>query len=505
MAEKIKVPAGVYDMVTRCMEQEFPDNVAIRYVAEDGKTVVEKHYREYARDIRKMVTYLKNEVPDLKGRSVVLLSRNCYEFCVASYGIILAGGVLVTLNQKKTWDELEYELDQVEPALILNDGIDYGCRAQLEAAYGPLLRPMDCYKDSTPGELTNCVDHDGLMMLMFTSGTTGRSKGVMLSERNMCSTLVTYSEVAENWITNRLPAGQKLPLSHMTLLPLFHMACFVCVMSYPPAGWALNLCGDIRDFYRDLGLMHSDVMASAPMLVETIYNDYKRGRVERLNGLWDLCCSSAALDPKMLEELAANGFVVNQCYGMTETFGDGILNFTQTADHMSAVGKPDNHCEYQLDETGEICIRGSSVMLGYYKDPEATAEVIDKDGWFHTGDLGRVDEDGYYYITGRKKNLIILANGENVSPEELEHKLAACPAVQECIVKEKSQKICAVVYCAKEQQAEVKDFITECNRTLPLYKRISAVEFTAEPLPRNALGKLLRKESRDLDAAKKQL
>ena len=309
----------------------------------------------------------------------------------------------------------------------------------------------------------------------------------------MCSTLVTYSEVAENWITNRLPAGQKLPLSHMTLLPLFHMACFVCVMSYPPAGWALNLCGDIRDFYRDLGLMHSDVMASAPMLVETIYNDYKRGRVERLNGLWDLCCSSAALDPKMLEELAANGFVVNQCYGMTETFGDGILNFTQTADHMSAVGKPDDHCEYQLDETGEICIRGNSVMLGYYKDPEATAEVIDKDGWFHTGDLGRIDEDGYYYITGRKKNLIILANGENVSPEELEHKLAACPAVQECIVKEKSQKICAVVYCAKEQQAEVKDFITECNRTLPLYKRISALEFTAEPLPRNALGKLLRK------------
>ena len=272
MAEYIKVPAGVYDMVTRCMEQEFPDHVAIRYVAEDGKTVVEKKYREYAQDIRRMVAYLKAEVPDIKGRRIVLLSRNCYEFCVASYG--------------------------------------------------PKLRPMDCYKDTAPGELTNCVGHDDLMMLMFTSGTTGRSKGVMLSERNMCASLHTYSEVAENWITNRLPAGQKLPLSHMPLLPLFHMACFVCVMSYPPAGWALNLCGDIRDFYRDLGLMHSDVMASAPMLVETIYNDMKRGRVSRLNGLWDLCCSSAALDPKMLLELAQNGFVVNQCYGMTETFGD---------------------------------------------------------------------------------------------------------------------------------------------------------------------------------------
>ena len=493
MAEYIKVPAGVYDMVTRCMEQEFPDHVAIRYVAEDGKTVVEKKYREYAQDIRRMTAYLKAEVPDIKGRRIVLLSRNCYEFCVASFGIILAGGVLVTLNQKKTWEELEYELGLVEPVLILNDGIDYGCRAELEAAYGPKLRPMDCYKETAPGELTNCVGHDDLMMLMFTSGTTGRSKGVMLSERNMCASLHTYSEVAENWITNRLPAGQKLPLSHMTLLPLFHMACFVCVMSYPPAGWALNLCGDIRDFYRDLGLMHSDVMASAPMLVETIYNDMKRGRVSRLNGLWDLCCSSAALDPKMLLELAQNGFVVNQCYGMTETFGDGILNFTQVEKHMSAVGKPDDHVQYKLDETGEICIKGDCVMLGYYKDPEATAEVIDADGWFHTGDLARMDEEGFYYITGRKKNLIILASGENVSPEELEKKLALCPAITECIVKEKGQKICAVIYCPEDKQEEVRAFVIEVNRSLPLYKRISAVEFTVEPLPRNALGKLLRK------------
>ena len=493
MAEYIKVPAGVYDMVTRCMEREFPDHVAIRYVAEDGKTVVEKKYREYAQDIRRMVAYLKAEVPDIKGRRIVLLSRNCYEFCVASYGIILAGGVLVTLNQKKNWDELEYELGLVEPALILNDGIDYGCRAELEAAYGPKLRPMDCYKDTAPGELTNCVGHDDLMMLMFTSGTTGRSKGVMLSERNMCASLHTYSEVAENWITDRLPAGQKLPLSHMTLLPLFHMACFVCVVSYPPAGWTLNLCGDIRDFYRDLGLMHSDVMASAPMLVETVYNDMKRGRVGRLNGLWDLCCSSAALDPKMLLELAQNGFVINQCYGMTETFGDGILNFTQVEKHMSAVGKPDDHVQYKLDETGEICIKGDCVMLGYYKDPEATAEVIDADGWFHTGDLARMDEEGFYYITGRKKNLIILASGENVSPEELEKKLALCPAITECIVKEKGQKICAVIYCPEDKQEEVRAFVTEVNRSLPLYKRISAVEFTAGPLPRNALGKLLRK------------
>ena len=509
MAEYIKVPAGVYDMVTRCMEQEFPDHVAIRYVAEDGKTVVEKKYREYAQDIRRMVAYLKAEVPDIKGQRIVLLSRNCYEYGVNTFGAVLAGAVLVTMNQKKTWDELSWELELAEPALILNDGVDYGCRDQLEAAYGERLRPMDAWKDTAPGGLEKKIDPNALMVMLFTSGTTGRSKAVMLAERNFFTVMQMHVAMGDHLLDfkhRQLPEDKNDVLSNFAILPLFHLGTFICLFSWPFKGWALNLCSDLRNFYRDLGLMHSDSIAVAPVLMESIYKDVKRGRADKLNGLWNPCGSSAMFDSEMLLGLVENGMYITQCYGMTETCGDGLVNYAQAEPHIRALGKPDGHCEYKLDETGEICIRGNSVMLGYYKDPEATAEVIDKDGWFHTGDLGRIDEDGYYYITGRKKNLIILANGENVSPEELEHKLAACPAVQECIVKEKSQKICAVVYCAKEQQAEVKDFITECNRTLPLYKRISAVEFTAEPLPRNALGKLLRKEGRNLDAAKiKQL
>ena len=126
--------------------------------------------------------------------------------------------------------------------------------------------------------------------------------------------------------------------------------------------------------------------------------------------------------------------------------------------------------------------------------PDGVLDAINAStGWLHTGDLARMDEEGFYYITGRKKNLIILASGENVSPEELEKKLALCPAITECIVKEKGQKICAVIYCPEDKQEEVRAFVTEVNRSLTLYKRISAVEFTVEPLPRNALGKLLRK------------
>ena len=130
-------------------------------------------------------------------------------------------------------------------------------------------------------------------------------------------------------------------------------------------------------------------------------------------------------------------------------------------------------------------------MLGYYKDPEGTAEVIDADGWFHTGDIARVEEDGYMYLTGRKKNVIILDSGENVSPEELEKLLAPCADIQECIVKEKDKKICALIYCDPAKQDAVKEFVTGVNRGLPLYKRM-VPELSAQPLPRNAMGKLLR-------------
>ena len=294
-------------------------------------------------DIRRAVTYFKENIPDIKGKRVGIMSRNCYEYGVNSFGAILAGAVVVTINQKKTWPELEYELGLAEPSLIVNDGIDYGCRPDIEAAYGDKLRPMDAFKDSAPAELVDCVGHDDLMVLMFTSGTTGRSKAVMLSERNFFTTVecqVKFGDAMLDYKHEHMPEDKNDVLSNFAILPLFHLGTFICLFVWACKGWALNLSADIRDFYRDLGLMHSDVMASAPMLVETIYNDMKRGGVSRLNGLWDLCCSSAALDPKMLLELAQNGFVVNQCYGMTETFGDGILNFTQVEKHMSAVGKP---------------------------------------------------------------------------------------------------------------------------------------------------------------------
>ena len=488
---------NAFDLVLHTMAEQYPQNVAFRYVAADGETVVEKTYAQYVEDIRRTVTYLRENVPDLQGRHIAILSKNCYEYGVIAFGTILAGGVVVTVNQKKTWPELEYELGLVEPALLFNDGIDYGCREQLEAAYGDRLRPMDAFRDCAPAQgLTNTRKPDDLMVLMFTSGTTGRSKAVMLSERNFFTTTgaqVVFGDAMLAYKHEHFPENKNDVLSNFSILPLFHLGTFICLFVWPCKGWALNLSSDLREFYRDLKLMHSDAMAVAPMLMESIYKDVKRGRRERLNGLWNPCGSSAMFDGAMLAELAQEGMMITQVYGMTETCGDGIINYSQDEKHIRSAGKPDGHCEYRIAEDGELCIRGGCVMLGYYKDPEATAEVVDKEGWLHTGDLARVDEDGYYYITGRKKNLIILDSGENVSPEELEGLVSQCAAVQECVVKEKGKKIGVVVYCAEDKQQQVRDHITALNRTLPLYKRMSAVEFSAEPLPRTGTGKLLRK------------
>ena len=252
----------------------------------------------------------------------------------------------------------------------------------------------------------------------------------------------------------------------------------------------MNLCNDLKYFYRDLGAMRSDVMAVVPVLLKSLYKDVMKGRRARLNGLCVLTCGAAMFAPKRLKDLMDKGFFIAQMYGLTETCGDGAWNSSQEAKYLTSVGHVDLSCEYKLDD-GELCMRGDPIMLGYYKDPEGTAEVIDVDGWFHTGDIARVEEDGYMYLTGRKKNVIILDSGENVNPEELEKLLAPCAASRECRVCERNQRICAVVCCDPDQQDAVRDYVTEVHRTLPLYKHM-VEEFSAQPLPRNAAGKLLR-------------
>ena len=470
---KIRVLDNVYDLITINMEDRFKDNVAFRFYDTANDAVTTILYKDYVQDIRKAVNYFQSTIPEIKGKKICLLTKNSYEYAVNSFGVVAAGAVLVLLNQRKSWDELSYELGLVEPAAILTDGEDYGCNAEVQAAYGSILRPMDGFAACEPGELADDREPEALMVLMFTSGTTGRSKGVMLCERNFFAVMHHHVSVGHHICEAK--QDPDLIVDHLTVLPMFHLGAFGCLFSGPWMGWAQNL-GSLRSFYKDLQRMPSQDMAAVPVLVESIHHDLMSGRREKLGQLWALNCMSAMFNPKTLLDLTRNGILISQFYGCTETTGGGLINFAADPEHIGAVGKPDGHCEFKLED-GEICLRGGDVMLGYYKDPEGTAEVMDADGWFHTG---------------RKKNVIILGSGENVSPEELEGIVGKCEAVKECIVKEMGQKIGVVVYCDEDKQPAVRDFITEANRTLPLYKRMSAVEFRTEPLPRNGAGKLVR-------------
>ena len=481
-------PKNLYELLTLNMEQRFANRVAFRWYDADQDVVVEKHFEEYAQDIRRAVNYYLSTIPDIQGKRVCVWSNNSYHYAVNCYGVMMAGGVIVPMNQRKSWDELHRELELVEPSAILTDGDDYGCNEEMQAAYSSLLRPMDAYKAYEPAELVNRIQPEELMVLMFTSGTTGRSKGVMLSQKNLFTAMPAFLTPFEDvrsqtgWNTDEF--------SSLSCLPMFHISAMTSLVSWSVTGHCVNLCNDLKYFYRDLGAMRSDVMAVVPVLLKSIYNDVMKGKRERLNGLRVLTCGAAMFDPAMLQDLMDRGFFIAQMYGLTETCGDGAWNSSQEEKHLTSVGHVDDSCQYKLED-GELCMRGDPVMLGYYKDPEATAEVLDAEGWFHTGDIARVEPDGYMYLTGRKKNVIILGSGENVSPEELEKLLAPCAAIRECMVCERNQRICAVVCCDPDQQDAVRDFVTKVNRTLPLYKHM-VVKFSAQPLPRNAAGKLLR-------------
>ena len=472
------------------LETIYADRIGIRYYDEAKGGVVEVPFRQYAADLRRFVAFLRSRTPNPLGQRVAILARNSYHYVICMYGTVLAGGVAVPLNMGKNWDEIQYELDLVEPVCVLQDGEYLQWEPALADAYSAKLEPMDAFTAFAPAQdVKEVEDLAAMAFIMFTSGTTGRSKGVMLSQKNLFAAMPAFLDPfdhvrkATGWDTDKFCS--------LSALPMFHISAMTSLVSWSITGHCINLCNDLKYFYRDIGAMHSEVMAVVPVLLKSLYKDVMKGRRDRLNGLCVLTCGAAMFDPQMLKDLMDKGFFIAQMYGLTETCGDGAWNSSQEEKYLTSVGHVDDSCQYKLED-GELCMRGDPVMLGYYKDPEATAEVLDAEGWFHTGDLARVDEDGYYFLTGRKKNVIILGSGENVSPEELEGLLEKCPAVKECLVKEKGKKICAVVCCEEADQQTVRDFITETNRTLPLYKRMSAVEFSAQPLPRNAMGKLMR-------------
>ena len=290
---KLHEPKNLYELLTLNMEQRFANRVAFRWYDADQDVVVEKHFGEYAQDIRRAVNYYLSTIPDIQGKRVCVWSNNSYHYAVNCYGVMMAGGVIVPMNQRKSWDELHRELELVEPSAILTDGDDYGCNEEMQAAYGSLLRPMDAYKAYEPAELVNRIQPEELMVLMFTSGTTGRSKGVMLCERNFFAVMPHHLSVGRAYL--EAAHDPDMLVGHLTVLPMFHLGAFGCLFTWAWMGWAQNL-GSLRSFYKDLKRMPSQAMAAVPVLVQSIHHDLMADKKSKLGDLWALNCMSAMFD-----------------------------------------------------------------------------------------------------------------------------------------------------------------------------------------------------------------
>ena len=247
--------------------------------------------------------------------------------------------------------------------------------------------------------------------------------------------------------------------------------------------------------FMDMPKLNPTHAGMVPSIAESLAKIIRRTPHERIvnyvgNSFKGIIAVGASMKPAIAECLLEQGVEIFVLYGMTETAGNGSWCLLDK-NHLGTIGKPDTNLLFRIVD-GEIQIFGDGVMSGYYNDPEETSEVI-IDGWLHTGDMGYCDHDGYYYITGRKKNVIILSNGENVNPEEIEATFDRCEAVEECLVYSDGRGICADVYANNHDIAEA--YIKVYNESVPMYRQVYKVNYMNKPLPKTGSGKIKRKEN----------
>lgn len=473
--------ASVYQLLDYA-QREYADRCAFKWYNNSHDEILSKTYAEFVQDVRRCAMALKCAIPDIEQKHIGLLPRTDYDNAVCIFGVMLAGAVAVPMNGMESAENLSYQTDLADvDYLIIGRGVDLHEKGL--GRFTEYCFPVDFYKnENVSAELKDCLGREHLNLLFFTSGTTGCSKCVMISNAGMFSQTSDFSSFQTQ--TNQAK------VSVLLSSPLFHVSGVASALMHLLLGNEMDLCSDMRYLYSDIVGFGSMTVFAVPMLIALWEKDLRRGHREKLGNLRIITTGGASAEPDTFKLFMENGIAIYQAYGLTEVFGGGTTNASMDASKHASIGKATPGVEIRIID-GELCIRSKAVMQGYYKDPEATAEAI-QDGWLHTGDLGYIDEDGYVFLTGRKKNLIILSGGENVSPEELETLLAKNPAVTEVLVKQKDNKICAEIFCEPESQETMQDYVSELNKTLPMYKRITALEFRSEAFPRTATGKLKR-------------
>ena len=456
---------------------------AIAFSIYDGQQVIDISYPQFASDILKAEGYfVKNNI---HRQHVALLAPNSYEWVVAFFAISLAGNTVVTINPDLPPDLLEEKLTFTDVSTICADHNQYKDEIKVDGITWVTFAELNEFGASEQPFLYDWA-LDETWIMVSTSGTTGKSKIIEYSIENMFSHFFDLEEIFDDYYNRPL-----------VVAPMHHSIGLFGVLNALYFGFCLCIGRGSLYMMADMPVLNPSYIQTVPATLESIVKLLKNAKTDEERqkyigkNLKRVTTGGAISNPAICRYLMDMGIVVENGYGMTETTGAGTW-CELSENNLTTIGKPYGTTQMRIKD-GEIQIKSPGVMKGYYKDPEATAAIIE-DGWLHTGDLGYCDKDGYYYITGKKKNVIILSNGENVNPEEVEATFANCDAIEECLVYSDGKGICADVFT--RERDTVAAFIKKYNKSMPMYRQVYKVNYTEEPLPKTGSGKIKRKENK---------
>ncbi len=533
----------------------YPDRIAFsfRRSPKDAEPV-----RVTYADVRVRVRYLATGMIEAGCREAhcAMFGEASYDWMCTYLSLMGLGAVTVPADRELPPDDIVGILERAECSFVfyspsveeklgalrdrLPEGLRFFCFGETEV---PWAEPLDAlaargaalWEKGDRSYYDAPVDPDRLASIVFTSGTTGKGKGVMLSQRNIAADLV-----------QAMYDFQVLEKTVFVLPPHHTYGSSVNFIGLFAQGSEIYISSGIRYLVNEMKEQKPTYLVLVPLFVETLHKKIwqiaeKNGKTDMLrravrlsNGMRKLgvdvrrrmfrdvlsafggelrmiICGGAALSQDIIDSFEAFGIVILNGYGITECSPLVSCNRNEYR-KAGSVGCPIVGEEIRIadpDENGEgeICVRGPNVMLGYYKDPDATSAAVDEDGFFHTGDWGRLDEEGWLYITGRIKNIIILANGKNVYPEEIEAEIQRVPGVSEVVVyageskNEQREVIVAEIYpdadeLARRGVTDVKAYFSEeikkINARMAPYKAVGHIKLRSEEFVKNTTRKILR-------------
>ena len=505
--------------------------MAIKFVTDFNKEAVFYKNKEYTyKDLIREAKYISKVLGIEKGEKVVNFMENRPEFICSFFGIWNSKGVPINIDAGYTAEELEYILTDADPKVIMTSNKNLKVAEEAIKLSGKNIRIINCDEIKSPEDfevdeyVIYSPEPEDIGVLLYTSGTTGKPKGVVLTFDNLMSNVDAIVEIKMATPKDRLlallPYHHVLPLS-INLLMAIHIGTLVVLIDELSASAILGALQKYK----------ITIVVGVPRLWEMIH----KGLMEKIksskiaNLLFELCkkvksvtlskivfkkvhqalggnirylvSGGAKLDPNIMDDFKVLGIKVLEGYGLTET--SPIIAFTRPDDVcIGTVGKTIPGVEVKIADDGELLVKGRNVLKEYYNKPEATKEAKDENGWFHTGDLGKI-ENGYITIIGRKKEMIVLSNGKNINPIDIENEIAkGSDLIKEIAVMEHNNHLLALVYpdfkLIKERsitnitETLKWDIIDSYNINAPAYRKILEIKIVKDEFPKTKLGKLRR-------------